>query len=397
VKARFFSIGRHLIGCAVGTLLWLSGVSATMNLSAGSAGEQAKAAMQDRSTTFTARQARATKTPFLAKYSFLENSEGWTHAEVPRAFSETIPSVSPGRISLRAADNTNTFGSWTSPQISAALGKGDLYCATFTVTSSEKDAKVAPSLRLRINDEKGQMSASLHVQGLNDAWYSPTTAAKTYTVLLAPLLPVPARLGFDLMNFFKDDAPTATISLHEATMKRVDAAQLGRFATVASYAFDNGTEGWFSGDAAQLFTPAIATYGGGVLKLTARNNRDCFGYWTSPVIALDADKIYRATMTVSSDCTDRRKVPQFRLRFLTVNIHASSCVHVESSGAAECSPTAGEKKAYQLYIIPPQSAEAQGMRLSLDIMNFDPSDQPMGSIYLDSVKIESAPNILARF
>jgi hypothetical protein len=34
------------------------------------------------------------------------------------------------------------------------------------------------------------------------------------------------------------------------------------------------------------------------------------------------------------------------------------------------------------------------MRLSLDILNFDPSDQPMGSIFLDSAKIESALNPL---
>jgi hypothetical protein len=400
MRVRRSAARERLLTPLCGLLISLSVASAKDKEGSAAAQQRANPAANGRGAAVTAQPRETAKSPFLAKYSFLQNSEGWTHAKVPRAFSEAIPSVSPGKISLQARDNTRSFGSWTSPLISAALpvqaglAKGDLYCATFSVTSSEEDPRVAPSVRVRVNDEKGEMSASLHVQGLGDAWYSPTTAARAYTVLFAPPSPAPVRLGFDLMNFLKDDAATATLSLHEATMKRLDAAQLGGFATLASYTFDRGTQGWFSGDAALIFTPAIATYGGGMLKLTARNNHDCFGYWTSPVIAVDSSRIYRATMTVSSDCTDRRKVPQFRLRFLTVNIHASSCVHVESNGAADCSAILGERKVYELYIIPPQSAEAEGMRLSLDILNFDPSDEPMGSIFLDSVKIESASNVL---
>jgi hypothetical protein len=201
-------------------------------------------------------------------------------------------------------------------------------------------------------------------------------------------------MAFDIMNFYQDDEATATISLDEATLRKLDINKLPAFQTVAEYDFNTGVQNWFSGYAAGIFTPAIASHGDGMLKLTARNNRDCFGYWTSPLIPVNSDMIYRATMTVSTDVSDRQEVPQFRLRFLTVNIHASSCVHIESNGNAHNSPVAGEKKTYHLFIIPPKSAEQDGMHLSIDMINFEPSDQSTGSIYLDDVKIEAALNIL---
>ncbi len=171
---------------------------------------------------------------------------------------------------------------------------------------------------------------------------------------------------------------------------------LGPF-SVQDYDFELTEEGWTSVTLSRYFTPPECYYLPGHIILTAQDNTNTYGFWTSELDAVPviADCLYRASWTVVTDVTDLLAVPHMQLRVNSQNLQQADILVVSSTGDGSYSPTP-DGRTYEMYFIPPESAlgkpeDQDDLILSFDILNFDPSDAAYGSVMLDRVVVDAIP------
>jgi len=156
--------------------------------------------------------------------------------------------------------------------------------------------------------------------------------------------------------------------------------------------FDAGREGWSFATAEPTFSAPEGRFTTGTLEIAITSNENNFGFWISPLILVEAGKIYRVDFTVWTDITLQALVPVIRLRMNTNNLQQSCGLVINSADNAESSPTPAGMT-YSLYFVPPESAisgPSPGMKLSFDLLNFGAVDSETGSLFLDTVTIKSS-------
>ncbi len=163
---------------------------------------------------------------------------------------------------------------------------------------------------------------------------------------------------------------------------------------VQEYNFDLTNEEWTSVTISS-FTPPNCYCQTGQIVLTAQDNTNTFGYWSSgaDAVPVAANSLYRASWTVSTDVTDPLAVPQMRLRANSQNLQQADVLVVSSAGDGSYAPTP-EGRTYEMYFVPPESClgkpeDQDDLVLSFDILNFDPSDAANGSLMLDRVVVDA--------
>jgi hypothetical protein len=163
------------------------------------------------------------------------------------------------------------------------------------------------------------------------------------------------------------------------------------------FTFTSGPEGWeFNSDPIPGFTLPTGVHettdDGGRLSLITTNNTNTFGFWASPVLSLGetqggADQLYRATFRVTTNAPQRQS-PGFRLRASSGDFSQSSVFVVSSSDfidtAASFAPSE-EGRVYEHYFTLP--AGQNSMRLFFDVLNFDPADQAVARVSLNSLAV----------
>ncbi|MCD6384600.1 S8 family serine peptidase [Candidatus Sumerlaeota bacterium] len=162
---------------------------------------------------------------------------------------------------------------------------------------------------------------------------------------------------------------------------------------VRTYNFNTDEEGW------QYYSPPGFTapqfsWQPGNLVMTAINNVNTFGYWVSPVvdfqpdhsIQLIADKVYQVRCRIASDANPTN-FPSFR-----ISVHSGAENEIaqklinSTNGSGVYPPPEG--RYYYLYFRPDQASIASGVRIVVDMINFDPEDSPSASLYIDEVQIK---------
>ena len=151
--------------------------------------------------------------------------------------------------------------------------------------------------------------------------------------------------------------------------------------------FFAGPEGWSSGGAPIVYTLPDCLWEADYLKMTSSTNTNTFGYWVSPqdTVPADADYLYRARFTVSTDITDQAVVPQIRFRANSLNLQQYDVLSIESAGQGESSPAVAGTD-YDLYFVPPSNETA--VMLAFDLLNFNPNDAAVAELSLDTVSLE---------
>jgi len=121
--------------------------------------------------------------------------------------------------------------------------------------------------------------------------------------------------------------------------------------------------------------------------MTSGTNTNTFGYWVSPqdAVSADADYLYRARFTVSTDITDQAVVPQIRLRANSLNLQQYDVLSIESAGQGGSSPAVTGTD-YDLYFVPPANETA--FMLAFDLLNFNPNDAAVAELMLDTVTVD---------
>ncbi len=161
---------------------------------------------------------------------------------------------------------------------------------------------------------------------------------------------------------------------------------------VKTYNFDDGTEGWENW-APPGFTAPQFTWQPGNLVMTARSNINTFGYWVSPVVEflpdnsinLIADRLYQARLRIWSNAgpTD---FPTFRVRVHSTLENEIAQKVFNSSNGNGIYPLP-EGRYYYVYFRPDQESIDNGIRLAVDMINFDQSDSATASLYVDEVQV----------
>jgi len=197
---------------------------------------------------------------------------------------------------------------------------------------------------------------------------------------------------FDMLDF--DAGQSGTHYVDEVTVERF--AEPGADTAVKTYSSSADFNNW-------AFVTNVGfgpvTSGVGTDKLLTAStfaNSNNYGWWQSSPTANEltyvADKLYRATYTLSAADVDRNDLPQVRLRCQSEDAQMTQSMELNSQGAG--GPGAMPALAgtdYDIYwetpTLPGSPTTAQdGFIVTIDMLDFDPTKG--GIITLDSVVID---------
>jgi len=155
--------------------------------------------------------------------------------------------------------------------------------------------------------------------------------------------------------------------------------------------FAQSSEGWQFVGIPKYFTVADSSWADGKLVLQSKDN-NTYGSWESPIIVfsdgtstLNPSKIYIARFRISTS-SDVNTFPGFRIRSNGSRNNVGATRDFNSNSGNEHFP--GPNGAdYNLIIKPVDTDAKDGIYLSFDLINFDPTKDPTGALYLDEVEI----------
>ena len=335
-----------------------------------------------------------------------ESFEGWTTGSAAVFFTEpAFDRGTSGTLCIRSLDNTSAFGFWQSPGDAAMVVPYSLYRARYEVRRlGAAPGERLPTLRLRLNAQTFQQSDDLTIASLPTALPSPAGEWSGYDVFFESPLASCSRpedqddvfACLDLYSFDTGETIGTGVELGRVFIDRVPIDILTSTSLVRDYTFESGTEGWGAHGAPGYFAPPVATHAPGRLTLTAVNNTNCFGYWSSPVDipTTTGAQLVRVRFEVSTTVAERTKTPSFRLRLNTGDYAWSANQTIESRLDAEMSPyyeasEPGRRFRYNLYFSKPPTAGAVPLQVSFDLINFTAEDDSTGSLSLHRCAIHT--------
>lgn len=326
-----------------------------------------------------------TATPTEIVFDFPGNDEGWVFSTAAQ-FVTPASGVGASSLYIQTADNANTFGVWTSPELSLdvpgtvrALGK--LYQVEYRMTTDVSSSPLVPTVRVRTNSVDFQRSDVLVATSQLNGDFSPQTSTTTYKMFMertdAASGPAAFKLNFDVLNFDTTDASVARVDLDYAALRGItdDEALLGTGTPVVAFDFAGGATNGFTTRTAEptIAGPAFSTTADGITiaGTTARAEFEAiiFGYWGSETaVPLAGNKFYRVDWKVASTATDPTTNPAFRLRVNDSSLKFSQYVNVESTGTADSTPTVGNDKTYSMWVLTPAPIAGNTWIFSFDYL-----------------------------
>lgn len=326
------------------------------------------------------------------------DGEGWNPAGAPDFFRMPDAFRENRRLKLRCHDNTNTFGYWFSPKDAIPVEAGTIYKSTFSLTSTIEDPTKVPCIRVRFNRQNEQMADIVVINSRGDAAMSPGPAGKIYTFFFSlpqtdVALPEDENdiyVSFDIVNFDDTDAEEAEVSLDWINIDAVPEDQIPEGTEVASYDFSEGNAGWHT-ESAPIFT-AAEFQSKTCLGMKARNNKNTYSAWVSPVdmIPIAADTIYTIKWTLFSDQTDKSIVPGIRLRAGEDGQRFIVAKFIFSNTEGDESPDCMGSEFKQFYYAAPELV-GSNLYIGFDMVNFNEADSPDATVGLKGVKIMAIP------
>ena len=340
--------------------------------------------------------------PFI--YNFQYSQEDWTFVKDFDVFDAGVPGSGPGFLSI-ACHTRNTFSYWENnpdevPVVVSESGPY-LYRARFPVDTDIYSQTKCPSFRLRINSQNLQLAASLRIMSYVESYASPSLLKpKTYELYFVP--PNSAidadeslndlSVSLDLINLDEGDAQDATVYFRGVRIDRTPVSALTVRGTLATYTFTNGTDGWASGNAYPVFTPAPAISTGQSLYLGVADS-NTFGYWDKDTgVPITTGTLYRARFFIYANNYDRQKTPDVRLRMSTTKFMYNSILDVMNANGADMSPTRIPRE-YAIYFYPEpellNATPSESIRLAVDLINLSEKGERDYGIFIDTVILEA--------
>jgi len=333
----------------------------------------------------------------IKQYTFDTDVEGWTFLplNVPPDFSGATSGYSGGRLTVSSAnDATNRVGFWQSPPTDIAYVAGNVYRARFLASSSQTVASANPQFRMRWVQELSLESVSHVVNASAPQSYSlptdPTT--KEYACYFAPILSGDMGVTFDMLDFDAGQSGTHYVDQVTVDMFPDPAADTA----VKTYSSSADFANWaFLTNVG--FGPVTSGVGTDTLSITSTvANSSNYGWWQSSGAANEltyvADKLYRATYTLTATDADRDDLAQVRLRAQSEDGQMTAAMELNSQGVGgpgAMPALAGTE--YDVYFETPTmpgtpTAAQDGFIVTIDVIDFNAAQG--GTITLDSVVID---------
>jgi rhodanese-related sulfurtransferase len=319
---------------------------------------------------------------------FCTGPEGWSFAgqvagfDMPTSGTDT----GPGSIDMNPAGSFNCFSYFFSSDISVENRK--YYRSTWTVGSDVTDADDAVQFRLRAS-QKGAWGSWARTVNSNKGNAPVDGTPKDYTVHFRPCVTGTNGddkmvFAFDLLSFDQNDDVNSWTYLDELTIEEV-VPFISDDHTL--YDFSNGVSGWtFKGTIGQFTTPSSST-DNDRLGLSPCGSANCFSYWESPDIQIEADTVYRAIFEVESSTTAADDSVQFRVRANQKGAWSEWERIVNSY--CNNAPCSCNSKEYDLVLDPVVTdTEDNDIVLAFDILSFDLNDDTDSWLYVYKVDFE---------
>ena len=155
---------------------------------------------------------------------------GW-ETQFTDEFTPPAALQAPGvnALALKAANNTDTYGSWISAESVAAIQGGTVYHVSWEIYSDRADASDVPGIRFRASDADNRLISQKCIFSNAEGDNSPDAMGRFYTLFFvapAELHGAGLNLAFDLVNFDGSDAPDATVGLRNVTVTAIPADQM---------------------------------------------------------------------------------------------------------------------------------------------------------------------------
>jgi len=333
-------------------------------------------------------------------YDFQYSEDGFTFVKDIDPFDSGIPGNGPGFLSI-AGNSDYTFSFWNNDPDEIPVVEGYLYRMRIPVSSDLYSQNNCPSFRLRVNSQNNQLIPKMRVISNREGYASPAVEKpKIYELYFIPpssAIGAPSdqddlQLSFDLVNLDPNDEKVATLFFKGVQIDRIPLASLTPKATLATYDFIDGTEGWVTGGAPRDFTLPRFSRTVSSLYMGVLDNRT-FGYWERDTeIPLSTDTLYCARFFVYTDVRDRRDTPDVRFRVSTKNFMHVSILREQNFGAADMAPTRVPQE-YVVYFYPEQELlkvqKRETILLSADVINLSTKGEAGSGIYIDRVVLEA--------
>lgn len=320
----------------------------------------------------------------VANYTFQTGDENWTFEGSIPPYDEPLSSALID-LGLSPGGSTYAFSYWTSPQIQIQDGK--LYRARWLVQSTTTDPDRTVQFRLRINQQGSWQSWEHIVNSFNQQ--APSSGnSKWYDVFFNPAVTGSGDdkvvASFDIMSFDPNDDTFSWLYLDQMT---VDEATITPGAQVIIYDFASSTQGWgYAGQIPPYDEPTTST-SGGQLGLNPNGSVNCFSFWVSPDITIQQGTAYQAQFTMKSSVANPDSAVQFRLRVNQLGSWQAWARGVNSFN--QQAPSNTQPKTYEVIFNPDVTGSGDSLvKLSFDIMSFDPSDDTSSWLYLDSAVLQ---------
>ena len=282
---------------------------------------------------------------------------------------------------LSAMGSTNCFSYLSSPDV--IIEDDMLYRSLWQIGSSCTGVDSAVQFRLRIN-QKGSWQSWNHTVNSNLAQGPSAGNPKVYNLFFNPIVTGSdddrVVMSFDIMSFDWFDDMSSWLYLEEVIVMKTAISSSDE---ILRYEFTGSSDGWtYQGQIPSYDEPLTSDLAGN-LGLMPDGSSNCFSYWFSPDVTIEAGMIYRTRFTVGSTSTEPDQSIQTRLRINQKGAWQGWDRIVNSN--KQQAPSATEMKTYDVFFMPIVTGSGDNLAVfSFDIMSFDWFDNLYSWIYLDT-------------
>jgi carboxypeptidase family protein/PEGA domain-containing protein len=161
----------------------------------------------------------------VASFDFSKGKHGWEN-QLPDVFTspETKSAPDVDALELKAKNNTDTYGSWVSPQGVIPMEANTLYDITWKIYSDQADTSSVPGIRLRAADASSRLITQKCIFSNTEGDNSPNVIGRVYKLYyITPeeLAGSGLNLSFDITNFDRNDAVTGTVGLNSVSVRAI--------------------------------------------------------------------------------------------------------------------------------------------------------------------------------
>ncbi len=345
------------------------------------------------------------------RYDFEEGRDGWLFQTFDPPFDPPNADTTGGSLNIDATNNTNTFGSWESPEASIPGGPllkeeklfvPDLFRITARYKSDVNSVENTPNFRTRTFFTNFHQSSIMTVESVGDSSYCPPgnpillkgegsdkgfidLTGKRYNYYFYSMLGGDTlKHAFDLLNFGGFDDPNGSLSLDYLAVNRVsEVGQAIQETYDCTDPTDQATFSNFTAPGVQSPLRIIDGTGMGLFGLfqigVKEENMEkggpivpwIFGGYTRTLeTPIASDTVYRLDVTIGSSTTPetRNDLPSFRIRVNDSSFQGSWYLNVDSPGNALTLPSQNGDITYRLYFEPRPELAGNSMIFTLDYL-----------------------------